>query len=236
MIFFSFSSFGIFSTTMGQKKTGKDEEETSTSVKEKNVEDHAASLRERVAKFRFEEFRPTVEDFRYYLQRFEISISVNGLDGEESLAQTAKRNLILKCVGAENYRTIVDHFDPKSILEVKYDVIVEFLKTYFAPTMSYLSERVKFQKLYQKGDQSVAQFINELRAAAVGCKFKSTLGERLRDQLLAGLRDPSIQEELFMRHPEEEAALTDIEKTALIIKSAKLQRKQFEHVTDRSSE
>lgn len=96
------------------------------------------AIQEQISKFRFNEFKKENEEFRYYLQRFELEIFVAGLSGEASSKKIARRNLLLKSIGADIYRTVVDQFDPRSLFEVDYDEIVEFLQQYFAPNTSYL--------------------------------------------------------------------------------------------------
>lgn len=190
--------------------------------------DTDTDISERVSRFKFSQFDAKTEDWRYYMQRFELELSLQNLSGNSDAQKIAKRNLLLKSVGAELYRLVVDHFDPKDISQITFDDIKTFLNDFYRPTTSYLAERMKFGQTMRKNDQSVSHYISELRSLAVGCKFAATLEERIRDQFLLGLRNPSMQEELFRNHPEDNAKLADIEKTALIIESAQRQRKSLE--------
>lgn len=191
-------------------------------------DDHTAALRAKVSKFKFTQFDKNIEEWRYYIQRFQLELAIQGLDGDENNEQVARRNLLLKWIGPEIYRLVVDHFDPKAVTDVSYDDIITFLTSYFKPTTSYLAERAKFGQCYRKDEQTVSQFISELRSLAVTCKFGQSQEERIRDQFLLGLRNPSMQEDLFSKHPEDNASLAAIETSSLLIESAQRQRKTLE--------
>lgn len=198
----------------------KDKKTTPSSSTQSVVINNEYTIQHRVANFRFPEFSPESEEWRYYIQRFQLELSLQGLADQAE----PKRNLLLKFIGAERYRLVSDHFDPTSVTDITYNDIVSFLNSFYRPTTNYLAERVKFGQTYRKDEQTVTQFIGELRAKAVLCKFGSTLNERLRDQFLVGLKNPAMQEDLFSRHPEEKAEFNDIEKSALLLESAQQQR------------
>ena len=101
-------------------------------------EEEKHTLQVQVSKFKFNEFNKNNEDFRHYLQRFELEIYVSGLAGEEPEKLTAHCNLLLKSIGADTYKIIVDQFDPTSIFDISYKEIVTFLSQHFASTSSYL--------------------------------------------------------------------------------------------------
>ncbi|XP_054283635.1 uncharacterized protein K02A2.6-like [Macrosteles quadrilineatus] len=174
--------------------------------------------------FKFEKFDATKETWKYYYQRFELELIVCGLQHN----QEAKRILLLKWIGAEHYRIVVDNFYPTPILTVDYEEIVEFISNFYKPKTSYLAERLKFGKIVKNKDQSIRIFVNNLRAGATECEFKDTLDERLRDQFLLGLNDPKLQEVLIRKHPEEKARLVDIVKDAYLMEMAHSQQQQIE--------
>lgn len=187
---------------MGKKKKedADDSNVSSDTDHDNGKSDH--DTRTRMAAFKFNEFDSGKEPWRYYIQRFELETLIQNLDLPET-----KRNLLLKCIGAANYRMVVDHFDPTPILQVSFKSIKEFLDSFFKPPTSLLQERIRFGECKQKPEQSVAQFVNDLRSAAINCAFGATLDERLRDQFLIGLQNPAMLEEIFTQHPGEKLNL-----------------------------
>ncbi|KAK7574018.1 hypothetical protein V9T40_011209 [Parthenolecanium corni] len=214
---------------MGKKKT---EDADNSNVSSDTDHDNGKSdhdTRTRMAAFKFNEFDSGKEPWRYYIQRFELETLIQNLDLPET-----KRNLLLKCIGAANYRMVVDHFDPTPILQVSFKSIKEFLDSFFKPPTSLLQERIRFGECKQKPEQSVAQFVNDLRSAAINCAFGATLDERLRDQFLIGLQNPAMLEEIFTQHPGEKVKFADVEHTATVVEGAQLQRRALENPSSSS--
>jgi hypothetical protein len=177
---------------------------------------------DRIANFRFDTFDPKREEWRYYFDRFSLEIELLQLGSAELASQ--RRNLLLRCLGPEIYRLVADHFDPETPTNVAYDDLVSFLTSYYTPASSYLQARLRFGQCVRSSDQSISQFINTLRSAATGCKFGTTLDERLRDQFLIGLNNPTMLEEIFKTHGDtEKVTLTQVEKSALVVESAQKQ-------------
>ena len=154
---------------------------------------------------------------------------------EAAILAAAKRNLMLNFIGPDVYRLTVDHFSPMKVTDVTYDNVVNFLNKFYTPTCNYLFKRMKFGKIHRKTEQSIAQYLSELRSAATECKLGATLNEQLRDQFFLGLNSPNMQEELFRKHPEDGATLADIETDALLLEAAYQQQKNFEASNSKSA-
>ncbi|XP_065217466.1 uncharacterized protein K02A2.6-like [Planococcus citri] len=179
----------------------------------------ANNLAQRIANFKFQQFDPKQEGWRYYSQRFSLELTLQSI-----VEATDKRNLLLKCIGPTIYKLVIDHFDPDDVLSKTYDDITKFLTDYYKPTTNYLSERVNFGMCVRSDKQTLTQFLEELRSKAVHCSFKSTLDERLRDQFLLGINNSAMREKLYTEHPNADAKLADVFKTAVSLESAQQQR------------
>jgi hypothetical protein len=118
-----------------------------------------------------------------------------------------KRNLLLKWIGPEIYRLVLDHFDPIPALQRSYTDIVSFLQTFYKSTINYLAVRINFGHSHCNTLQTVSQFLNLLRSLAIPCKFGNTLEERLRDKFLLGSGSWQMQEDLFRNRPEDNTIL-----------------------------
>lgn len=178
-----------------------------------------------LSKFSFAEFSPAKDDIRYYFRRFELELRVFGITKD-----TDKRDLLLRCIGSHLFKLVNDNFDPTPPDEKGYNDIKTFFEQYFKPSTNIHAERTKFSQRFRHNGESISEFVSSLRTLAVNCKFKNTLDERLRDQLILGINDSHIQEHLFREHSEESATFNDVEKSALNYESALLNRETIESV------
>lgn len=116
-------------------------------------------LLQKVGRFKFPTFDPKAEEWRYWIRRFDMELELQGLTaqhGNDNTYKAARRNLILKSIGPELYRLVVDHFEPTPIGQKFYSDVKEFLNGYFKPSTNYLLERMKFGQCFRKSDQTVS--------------------------------------------------------------------------------
>lgn len=180
----------------------------------------------RASRFRLEPFSPEVEDWDYYIQRFELELRVHGIDDEAE-----QRDLLLTRVGPAAFKVVVDYFRPAKVEGKSYDSIVEVLNGYYGKTYSAIGERVTFARRMREEGESVAHYLNSLRALAGHCEFGSSLKERLRDQLILGISNSAWQKELIKLHPDAKCSLKDVEATALNLESADAVQRKIESLT-----
>ena len=65
------------------------------------------------------------------------------------------------------------------------------------PAPSEIVERFRFNSRFRKPGESIAAFIAELRALAEFCNFGDMLEAMLRDRIVCGINDDSIQRRLL---------------------------------------
>ncbi|KFD60052.1 hypothetical protein M514_27771 [Trichuris suis] len=127
-----------------------------------------------------------------YAEQLECYCEANNITDE-----LRKRATLLTVIGREAYailRSIISPAIPKS---QTYDQLVATMKSHFMPQTSLIYRRFVFHKRTQQADETISAYITELRQLAEDCKFEATLTERLRDQLVCGLRDNAIQRRLL---------------------------------------
>ena len=71
------------------------------------------------------------------------------------------------------------------------------MKTHLDPQPLVIAQRFKFHQRNQKSGESIAQFVAELRKCAEHCDFQNKLDETIRDRLVCGLRNETIQKRLL---------------------------------------
>lgn len=68
---------------------------------------------------------------------------------------------------------------------------------YFEPKINKIAERYKFHSRQQKSEETVSEYIVEIRALSQTCDFGNYLLEALRDQLIFGVGNKKIQSSLL---------------------------------------
>lgn len=76
---------------------------------------------------------------------------------------------------------------------------VAVLKGHYAPRPMLIAERFKFNRRYQKEEETVATFSVELKKLASTCEFGKFLDDALRDRFVAGLKDRKTQTDLLRK-------------------------------------
>ena len=116
------------------------------------------------------------------------------------------------------YTLLFDLFAPDSPTTKDYAAIVEKLKSHFEPkSTNVLTHRYTFHRRNQGPNESIAEYVAELRRLASPCTFGTFLEQALRDRLVFGMRSESIQKRLLT---EKEPTLSGVMEIALSLEAA----------------
>ena len=85
---------------------------------------------ERIRSFKFERFYNESEEWKYYIQRFEMELSIFGWDSSEE-TEPIRRKLLLSKIGPEPFKIVVDHVHPEPISSITYINIKEVLTSFY---------------------------------------------------------------------------------------------------------
>ena len=92
------------------------------------------------------------------------------------------------------YTLLFDLFTPDSPATKDYAAIIEKLKSHFEPKpMNVLAHRYTFHQRNQAPNESMAEYVAELRRLASPCIFGTFLEQALHDQVVFSMRSESIQ-------------------------------------------
>lgn len=172
-----------------------------------------------------ESFRATLEyflpgeDFGRYVKRLNHVLKINKVveDGN-------KTSYFVSLAGPEVYRILETLTSPTEPEDKTFDEIITLLTTHFSPKNNVISERFIFNRRYQNGNQTIADFIIELKSLSQKCEFKGFLQEALRDRLVAGILNDTIRQRLMN---EKELTFVKAEEIALNHESTENQMKAF---------
>ena len=158
------------------------------------------------------EFRPGADRLSVYLERFDLYCTTN------SVPDAKKVSLLLTVIGGQVYTLLYDLFAPDSPATKDYAAIVEKLKTHFEPKpTNVLTHRYTFHRRNQGPNESIADYVAELRRLASPCSFGTFLEQALRDRLVFGMRSEAVQKRLLT---EKEPTLSGVMEIALSLEAA----------------
>lgn len=159
------------------------------------------------------EFCPDSGNIDVYLERFELFAKANGIDDGKKL------EVFLTMIGEKAYVTLRSLLLPKTPTEVKYEDAKKVLQQHYALKRSVVTERYHFYRRNQESNETIAQFLVELKRLAATCSFGNFLQEALRDRLIAGLRSDTIRCRLLAL-PDDEVTWERVCKVATAMEAA----------------
>ena len=138
-----------------------------------------------------QEFDPSSDRISTYLERVEIFFQANGIADGKKVA------VLLSIIGGKTYSLLSDLLAPEKPASKSFIQLSEALKKHFEPKPVIIAERFQFHRRNQSANESVAEYEAELRRLATHCAFGNYLEEAIRDRIVCGLRNESIQKRLL---------------------------------------
>ena len=139
------------------------------------------------------EFDASQEEWSTYVERLELFCMANEINDER------KKACLLTQMGPKAYRLLQNLVLPAKPNDKKYDEIVKILEDHLMPKRLVISERFRFYNRNQQPQESMNDYVAELRRLTKHCKFGGNLDEMLRDRFVCGLHSESIQEDLLTK-------------------------------------
>ncbi|XP_063957546.1 uncharacterized protein LOC135154651 [Lytechinus pictus] len=107
-----------------------------------------------------------------------------------------RRAIFLTNLGSKSYHILRALLQPSKPIDQTYTVCKNTLTSHFVPKPTEIVQRYRFYTCVQKQDESIPQFVANLRQLSEGCNFKE-LDNMIRDRLVVGCRDIAIQRKLL---------------------------------------
>lgn len=137
------------------------------------------------------EFQPDNESISSYLERVSLFFEVNAVEERKQVAW------LLNMIGAKTYslvRTLVAPEEPKS---KTFEQLTAVLKQHYEPKRLIIARRFYFHRREQATNESISEYVAELRKLAAPCDFGDYLNEALCDRFVCGLCSESTQKRLL---------------------------------------
>jgi hypothetical protein len=137
------------------------------------------------------EFNSQVEKFSTYYERVELYFMANGIAANKQVP------VFLTVIGSKTYALLEDYLAPAKPKSKTLQELKDVLLNHFEPEPLLIAERFHFHKRNQKGQESIMEYVAELRKLATRCKFGDYIYDALRDHFVCGLRKENIQSQLL---------------------------------------
>ena len=116
------------------------------------------------------------ESFTNYLERLEFYFIANDIDNDSK-----KKAMFLSSVGAETFKLIKDLCTPVRPMDKTFQEICDILRDHLNPEPNVIVERYKFFSRNRRDNESVAEYVAELRHLSTHCNFAGNLNEQIRE-------------------------------------------------------
>ena len=134
------------------------------------------------------EYRPSQESWTEYIERLELYFVAKEITDE-----VKKKAILLNACGTTTYKLARSLAAPRKPSELEYAALVALIQNHVVPKPQVIVERYRFHSRRQQPGEKVTEFMAELRRLSEHCKFGMTRNELLRDRLVCGVSDLSIQ-------------------------------------------
>lgn len=132
-------------------------------------------------------------NWRNFHKQFMIYLKASGLVNKESDVKTA---ILLNIIG-EEASELLETFDLDDDEKENFDDVIKALSEYYTPKTNVIYERYCFYNRCQKDGETFDQFLTDVRILAKSCEFGTQEEALIRDRIIFGLQDLSLQEQLI---------------------------------------
>ena len=140
---------------------------------------------------KLEEFDPASDSITAYVERVQLFFDAN------SVAEGKQVAVFLSVLGSKTYLLLRNLLTPQTPKDKTFDELVTVLKEHFEPKPLIISERFHFYRREQAVNESISDYVVELRRLTTHCEFGAFLEDALRDRFVCGLKNETMQRKLL---------------------------------------
>ena len=139
-----------------------------------------------------EAYDATSEQWSHYIERLEFFFIANDIENDDK-----KKAVMLSVCGAETYKLFRSLCAPGNPTGKTYPQLKNLMKQHLSPTPNIIAERFAFNTRNRNPSESVSKYVAELRRLSQDCQYGDSINDMLRDRLVCGINDLSIQRKLL---------------------------------------
>lgn len=148
----------------------------------------------------------TGENWNAYEQQFECLVLINDIPKEKRVP------LLITKLSTHVYDILITLCTPISPLKESYEDICEKLRKYYHPVRNGALHQAEFRKRCQKPEETIEQYVMQLKKLSKNCDFKN-LNDELKERLLNGTYCDSVRFELLKQADQPLEKLINVGKT-----------------------
>lgn len=138
------------------------------------------------------EFKEREDTWNNYIARLSQFFVANDIT-----AEAKKKAVLLSSVGPKMFKLMCNLAQPKQPHEYTFDEIVTLVRGHQSPRPSVIVSRFRFNSRVRKPEESVREYVAELRKLSEHCNYGAQLNEMLRDRLVCGIAQTRVQTKLL---------------------------------------
>ena len=127
------------------------------------------------------------QNWSQYVERLEFFIANDIGDGK----------ILLSIIGPAAYHTLGNLVARRKPSQETYTHSVEQMSTFYNPKPLVTMQPYCFFSRFRQPNESVSAFVAELRSLAMNCDFGASLEDNLRDRLVCGISNHTIQKSVL---------------------------------------
>ena len=131
------------------------------------------------------------EGWGSYVERLNLYFDVN------DIIENKRLPAFLSIIGSTTYGVLKSLVSPTPPGEHTLQQCIDALRGHYCPKPLVIGERFRFMKRVQLEGETIQLYNAELKHLSSTCEFGANLEERLRDQLVVGIRIETIQRRLL---------------------------------------
>ena len=128
--------------------------------------------------------------WKRFKEQFDVYFTAKGMGALDAEVQVANMVVLMEPDALPIYSKFVSDGD-KTVKTLK-----EKFDAYFQPVKNVIFKRVKFNRMIQGPEQSIHDFITELRVQADNCEYGEMRDQVIRDRIVVGVSDRRLTEML----------------------------------------
>ncbi|UYV82062.1 K02A2.6-like, partial [Cordylochernes scorpioides] len=171
-----------------------------------------------MASYQFKEYNEETETFETFYERLEQFLIL------EEAGDEKKKAYLLTLMGSKTYGVLKNLCSPILPKNKTFDDLIDILKRHFSPKRSIVVERFIFLKRMQLKEESISDYLVEIKRLASSCNFGNFLEDSLRDKMVCGLYNAKIQNRILS---EGDISLAKVIEIALSMEAAEKNTKLF---------
>lgn len=147
-----------------------------------------------------EPFNSTTTEWTTYENVFTAFLLANAIDAPQGNAPDRRKAVLLAYIGTKTVHLLESLCVPGTIANRTYDELLTLLRDHFRPQRTVYANARLFRSRHQRPNESVAEFVADLRRLVGKCEYDSAhIDRQLIEQLTEGLKNESHRKKIVER-------------------------------------